>query len=177
MRSLKTYAVWALNAILLVCGSVVLAQSPAEEAVIIAFREYISRHLSSYEQDNRLNVYKLGCGWAKIYYKVEGEYSIDVQRTSSLISPYIGVCEFKLRRHYTACHPTKEGAQQDSRFVNTDANLHKHMYAYQDNKWVPKKREYYMVLPIIGNKWFSCDDPIVGEEEKGKRTTGGCIEK
>jgi len=174
MRTLKIYAVMALNAILLVCGSVVLAQSPEEAAVVTTFRNYISRHLSSYEQDNRLAVTKLGCGWAKIYYKVEGEYGIDVQRTSSLISPYVGVCEFNLRRHYTACHPTREGAQQDNSFVKTDVFLHKHAYAYQDNKWGPKKREYYAAFI---KTWFSCDDPIVGEEEQGKRTTGGCIEK
>jgi hypothetical protein len=89
---------------------------------------------------------------------------IDVQRTASLVSPYIGTLEFKLVNHYTAFHKTRKEAEADSTFVNSKAIIHKHTYAYQDGKWVPKTRKH----EDYGGM-YDCDEVITVGDNAGER--------
>jgi hypothetical protein len=151
------------------------AQSPDEKKVLDAFKSYISSHLASYKVNRRERVTKLGGGWVKEYYEPEPEYSINAERTSSLISPYVGSLDFVLVRHYTDFHKTREEAVADSNFVKHDSAKHRHTYAYQDGKWVPKVRKFYYGWPL--DKWFDCDKVITEGENSGAKDIQGCLEE
>jgi hypothetical protein len=100
---------------------------------------------------------------------VQSSVSIDVERTTSLVSPYIGTLEFQMVEHYTAFHETREDAEADSAFVNSQVKTHKHSYAYQDGKWVPKTRKYV----VNGLGMFDCDEVITVGDDAGERDLYG----
>src|SRR5580658_2587761 len=91
------------------------AQEPAANDPVKTFRGYVARYMESYKPDKHKMVTKdekrpasecKECtgGWVKRYFEPNEDYSIDVRRTDSLVSPYIGVCEFTLTLQMTAYH-------------------------------------------------------------------------
>jgi hypothetical protein len=68
--------------------------------------------------------------------------AIDIQRTSSLVSPYSGRLTFDLVTRYTAFHKNKSDAAVDSDFTQSKRVSHIHTYAFQNGKWVPQVRRY-----------------------------------
>ena len=56
-------------------------------------------------------VTKLRGGCVKELHRIEKNYSSEVQKTNSLVSPYIGICEFIIIRSFTDFHKTKEAAE------------------------------------------------------------------
>ncbi len=71
--------------------------------------------------------------------------------------PHWAVGEFNLVRYRTAFHKTKEEAAADNHYVANDETKHRHTYAYQDGKWVPKTRKNYLA---ILNSWSDCNEVI-----------------
>lgn len=140
--------------------------------VVSKFEKLLKTHFESYKTNPREKITKLGGGWAKVRYSLDGEYKYDVQTSNSLISPYVGNCEFKLKREYTKFHQTKEEAKSDSEFVNSDALLHKHYYSYTKEKWNITKRENE------GYKsWYDCNEKISIGENQGSENIHGCWEE
>lgn len=145
-----------------------------DKEVVDSFKTYVHRHLASYERNHHERATKLGGGWVNEYFEPDlDSTSIDVQRTSSLVSPYIGKLEFRLVRHYTAFHRTRGEAASDSKFLRSDVALHKHSYAFQDDRWVPKVRKY--VGPEEDE--YNCDETIRVGENAGERDIHGCLEE
>lgn len=132
-------------------------QSDAD--IVKSFKGYAADFIASYKTDRREYVGKLGGGWAKIYFEPSLDYGVDVRKTDSLVSPYVGVLEFTLIRHFTKFHPSESDAEADNSFVQTTSTNHRHTYAFQDNKWVPKSRENYSAFL---NEWFACEMPSDG---------------
>jgi hypothetical protein len=65
------------------------AQSNDEKKAVDSFKGHIQHHLDSYKKNRREHVIQLGGGWAKQYYEADVDSAeIDVQRTTSLLSPY-----------------------------------------------------------------------------------------
>ncbi len=98
---------------------------------------------------------------------------IDVQKTTSLVSPYVGTLEFQLVQHFTAFHKTRKEAESDSDFVGSRAVTHRHTYAYQDGMWVPKIRKY---VGYSGDT-YDCDEVVNTGENAGQRDLNGCLEE
>lgn len=174
---LSSGTTWAtgITAILLL---VVLAASSVpgqqdDEAIVASFKGYIAAFMASYKDNPREDIAKLTGGWVKEHYEPAGDPEIDVQRTGSLVSPYMGICQFTLRRHFTAFHKTKAEAVNDSTFVQSDETLHRHRYAYQDRTWVPTVREH---LGVAGDKWYDCNEVIQYGENAGAQNIYGCWE-
>jgi hypothetical protein len=136
-------SVFLFGMVILLMPSIFIGDEKADQDGVKAFKQYVSGYMTSYETDKREQVVKLGGGWVKMRFEPVGVPNIDVRKTDSLISPYIGVCEFTLARHYTAFHPSREAAQADDQLVNGGETKHKHTYAFQDGHWVPTLRQNY----------------------------------
>jgi hypothetical protein len=109
-----------------------------------------------------------------MYYEPDqSSATIDVQKTASLVSPYIGKLEFQLVQHFTTFHKTRKEAESDSAFVRSRAVIHKHTYAYQDGRWVPKVRKYVG----YNSDMYDCDEVINTGENAGERDLNGCLEE
>ena len=141
------------------------------------FKDYITKHLSSYKQDKRENITLLGGGWVRLYYEPESNYKIDVQKTNSLVTPYTGYCEFTLTRHFTTFYKNKEDAAKDSIFIKSDKTIHRHHYGFQENNWVVTSREHMMISSVMDNDWYDCNEVLQEGIEKGKSNIFGCWEK
>jgi hypothetical protein len=145
-----------------------------EKQIVESFTRYVQQHFASYETNRRERTSKLGGGWAKSYYRPDQRSaSIDVQKTASLVSPYMGTLEFQLVRYYTAFHKTRPEAERDSAFVNSRAATHKHSYAYQNGVWVPKTRKHVGYDGTL----YDCDEVITFGENAGEHDINGCLEE
>src|SRR6266568_6951357 len=156
-------------------STVALGQTASSDTQALeSFKRYIHQHLASYERNRRERVTKLGGGWVKEYYEPDtNSASIDVERTSSLVSPYTATLDFRLIRHYTTFHKSRAEATTDSSFLKSDAVTHKHTYAYQDEKWMPKIRKY------VGyeGELYDCDEVITAGDNAGEHDIHGCLEE
>lgn len=176
MRRLRKLA-WIAIVGLLVCPVVLAADEKAErEAVVSSFKQYVKDYVDSYKTDRREQVHDIqgrlgntGTWVIGSFGPVRDGYSIDIRKTDSLISPYVGVLEFELVGHETRVHASKEEALADNDFgPETEGFVieHRHTYAFQDGKWVPKSRQRY---DGIDKEWEDCV-PHDGCLESDKKT-------
>ena len=117
----------------------------ADEAQVVAsFKEQVKTDLTPiiatymnvapYIQYNNFNnTYK------KVIILCDGNYTIDVEKTNSLITPYIGTAMFYYTKVSTQSYKDKESALNDDKYVNKDIIYFKVIYSYQDDKWAFKK--------------------------------------
>ncbi|MBP2657786.1 MAG: hypothetical protein H6Q69_818 [Firmicutes bacterium] len=127
---------------------------PDEEMAITSFKETIQKHLHSYQDDPRIIVFSVSTDtkWLKSKCDIPYDYSYDIQKTNSIITPYTGYLIYKMRVLTTDNQTTKEAAEACNTFNNNDDNLfikYRILFSYQDNKWIPKKYEFN--IPILGN--------------------------
>jgi hypothetical protein len=148
-----------------------------EKKAVTSFKTYVQHHLESYKTNRREKVSSLGGGWVKEYFEVDaGSAEFDVQRTNSLISPYTGKLEFRMIRHFTAFHRTREEAIADTAFIHSDIASHRHNYAYQDDKWIPKVRQHR--AEAFGNtEWYDCAEVIEKGDNARQTDINGCMEE
>ena len=168
MKKLKVF----LLITILMISLLSFADQNSDANCVLDFEKRLEKHFKSYETNPRESVMMLGAGWVKKRYCLSGEYNYDVQRTNSLISPYTAICEFNLKRSYTDFHKTKEEAQKDNNFINSDETLHRHTYLFQKGKWNVSKREN--ATPF--GDWFDCNEVIQSGENKGLTNIHGCWE-
>ncbi len=160
--------------LVVLAGSLCFAQSD-DKQVVDSFKGYMQHHFDSYKTNRRERVTLLGGGWVKEYYEPDASSAtFDVQRTSSLVSPYLGKLNFRLRAHYTAFHKTREEAAGDSNFTQVSSTLHMHTYAYQDGKWVPQARKH---AGVPGTTEYACDEVVRVGPDAGQLDIYGCLEE
>lgn len=172
------------------------ARSDDERKAVESFKGYVEHHFGSYKTNRRERVRLLGGGWVKQYFTADvNSAEIDVQRTTSLISPYTGKLEFRIIRHFTAFHQSREEAMTDAAFPQTSITSHRHNYAYQDGKWVPKIRQHRAFdesaqavaawFNSVGDSasaqavaaWFDCAEVIKAGPNAGETDIEGCLEE
>ena len=142
-----------------------------EEQLTEKFKELVTEHLESYKTDNRQSLGLLGGGWVKKEYNVIAS-SYDIQKTNSVVSPYVGICKFTLQRSYSDFFDTKEAALQADNLTQQDSREHIHKYSYQDNRWIITERNN------VGSYGLTdCDEVISEGEAKGTDNIYGCWEK
>jgi len=163
---MKTRLQFAAFFVIFRCSLLALGQDASnDKQVVESFKTYVQQHFASYEHNRRERTALLGQGWVKEYYQPDqSSASIDVERTSSLVSPFVGTSEFKMVEHYTEPHGTRKEAEADSTFVRTKVVMHTHIFAYQDGKWVPKSRKH----EGYGGT-YDCDEVISVGENAGER--------
>jgi hypothetical protein len=148
-----------LAATFAVAVPVLKAQSEAESEIIKSFNKTVSDFIHMHI-DQRPTVVKAGCGWLKQYYEPSTDYRIDVRKTDSIVSPYLGVVEFIVIRHYTECHKTQGEAEKDDAFTDHLGNIepatHRDRFALQEKVWVLESREVYF---SPDTKMYPCNRP------------------
>ena len=154
------------------------AQSTEEEKVLAAFKGMVREHVESYKSNGREYVANLGGGWAKEVFSIDPtSVKFDVDKTSSLVSPFIGTVSFTLIRRYTAFHGTADEAGKDTVLIKKDSAAHTHSFAYQDHKWTPTVRMYRDLDGLLTGESFPCDELLTTGERASKEDIHGCLEE
>jgi hypothetical protein len=144
--------------VLLMCPLLRAQQEKTDrDAIVASFKQYIKDNADSYKTNPREHVVQssLDSHWRKLSFSFEPDYSIDIRTTDSLISPYLGICEFVIVSHTTAPHSSEAEAEKDNNFIEDRDVKHRHEYAFHDGHWVPVSRKQYQ--PLL-SEWFDCDD-------------------
>jgi len=131
------------------------AQSQQEKDIVKAFSKTVEEYIPSHFIKEPLPV-QVGCGWNKHLYEPSANHSIDVRKTDSLISPYIGTVQFVVTSSLTNCHPTEEEAKKDNAYRRFGTATHRYTFAYQEDTWVLKSRE---ILSEKGGNWVCSIGP------------------
>jgi hypothetical protein len=153
---------------LLLLGCSASKSKPPEDPVA-SFKRTVEDFLRIYKQSNLEEVFHIERfedlvpeGWKKDYSElVSDAYSVDVQKTDSLVSPYIGTLKFDTKMHFSNLQDSEKGARDTQIFADdSDPNVHNHVhtYAYQDGAWVVKSRKQNIHLSSIDDKWTDCKD-------------------
>lgn len=169
--------VLAMSLAILIAGLCFGNQQSAPDFVS-SFKEIAAKHIASYQTDHRVSVGEFGnpARWRREWFDVEPKYAVDVQSTNSLISPYVGVFEFRLRRYLSKMWDRKEDAEKDTTPTNVSLVKHRHTFAYQDKKWVVTKREHFNeeLSPVDSlNTWRDCEEVL----PNGQTNIFGCFEE
>ena len=139
--------------LMIIPGAAVLSQQ-SDADIVASFKKHLTDYVADYKTNRRDEVRESSGGWRRNYYEIEENYSIDLRKTDSLISPYVGTASFVFIMHSTSFHNTKAEAEADNNFISPLPLKHRHVYAYQDGAWVLTKREEY--IAVLGD-WFDCD--------------------
>ena len=97
--------------------------------------------------------------YAKSSFEPSIDYKVDVRKTESLVSPYVGTVLFKWNERYSDCQDTREKAQAQTDLKHSDSLSYRYTYAFQDGKWVSTEAEVGSVSADNGSfYWESCAD-------------------
>lgn len=153
------------------------AQVSEEQKALDSFRTLVRRHVDSYKPNGREHVTKLGGGWTKERFTLDGTSAkFDVEKTSSLVSPFIGTLKFTLIRSLTAFHSTEPEAAADTVFIGRDTSVHNHEFAYQDHQWQPTSRQYRDIGSVLDGS-YPCDELLMKKEKPSEQDVHGCLEE
>lgn len=153
------------------------AQSPEEQKVLDSFKSLVRHHVDSYKQNGRVHITKLSGGWAKERFTLEpASTKFDVERTSSLVSPFAGTLTFTLTRSLSDFHETEADAAADTIFIRDEVAVHKHVFAYQDREWQPTDRRYKIIGSVLKGD-FPCDELLVKGRTLAEKDIHGCLEE
>ncbi|KAF0216763.1 MAG: hypothetical protein FD174_3586 [Geobacteraceae bacterium] len=137
---MKRFLVFFILALSLLLCSKVFALTDTE--VVDSFKQYVSDEMKkvfvSYE-GTHYNVSYVESNlnfWFKSYHKIDQNYKIDVEKTTSLISPYVGTLQVEVYYNTSDKFPTKKTAEQATTYKVHSIQTFKITLAYQENKWV-----------------------------------------
>jgi hypothetical protein len=138
-------------------ATVLTAYAQLEANALASFKKETSAYMAHYKKYMMTTMVSgEGDKWLKISLEAS-DFSIDVRKTDSLVSPYIGTLDFTVTIRFTANHETRAEAEADSSFVGDSGKgiiePHKHIYAFQDGKWVSKSRQQYNT---VHKEWEDC---------------------
>ncbi len=125
-----------------------------------SFKIYSQEFLNSYDKDKRESVMQLGGGWVKLSFRRHDVFHYDVEKTTSLVSPYTAYLTFVIFRTQSIHHATKEEATLSKIFPYADTTFHKHNYTFENSHWVVKNRQ--MKYAFDANEWSDCEKTIDG---------------
>jgi hypothetical protein len=97
-------------------------------------------------------------GWYMEKDELPSSYSINVEKTESLVSPYLGTAEFSVTGNTSYAKNSKEEALDATQFKNSYAIVHRLLYAYQNGSWVLKSEKCFEYDGTEeGHVWGGCD--------------------
>src|ERR1019366_1066665 len=113
-----------LAALVLLSPSVFAADEKAEQDAVKKFKQYVSDLITHYksQKHERIESDPPVCvfvdrplqGYARVAYEVGTYEIVDVRKTDSLITPYVGILELAWDSHYSSCQDTEEKAKAES---------------------------------------------------------------
>jgi hypothetical protein len=164
-----------------------------EDAALTSFKALVNRHIDSYKPNGRISVRKGTDGWIRERFVLDtASVTFDVERTNSLVSPYVGTLSFTLAQAVTPQHKMEAEAAADNFMVldAVDTTTHKHAFSYQDQQWRPKTRTYHhslaqmtpeqrrsdsLVRVLSGE--FPCDEFLHKKATAAEQDSHGCLEE
>lgn len=173
MASAKT----TLSVLLLALGvAALLHAQTADEVALSSFKSLVHRHAESYKPNGREHVTQLAGGWVKENFTIDADsLKFDVEKTSSLVSPYVGTVSFMIIRHVTNFHSEPSDAAADNVFTKRFPYSHKHIFGYQENAWRPTSRTHYQVDHPAFNG--DCDVFLGKKKLPSDQDNYGCLEE
>lgn len=133
-------------------------QVQQDQKALESFKALVRHHVDSYKPNGREHVF-VGLIfegknlWIKDRFTIDPtSVNFDVQKTSSLVSPFVGTLTFTITITRTSLHPTKAEAAVDTDCSHeTEVFLHRHVFVYQDSQWRPKSRQHR-----VEGEWRDC---------------------
>jgi len=96
-------------------------------------------------------------GWLSEQDEVSPNYSVNVEKTDSLVSPYLGTVEFPVTGSRSHLQNSKEEALEATQVEKSYSVNHRLVYAYQNGQWVFKSEKcYYYDITVDGSTWRDC---------------------
>jgi hypothetical protein len=140
---------------------------PTEDPVA-SFKQKVGDFVNTYKQSKHEEVFHIDRfedvvaeGWRKGSSElVPDSYLVDVEKTDSLVSPYIGTLKFDTKMFVSNLQDSEKGARETQIFTNTNhpyVHNHLHTYSYQDGAWVVKSRKQRS-QDIDEDTWKDCKD-------------------
>lgn len=152
---------------------------PNDTEILNSFKQYVDTEMqkvfATYEGNHNRIAYQVRFDispqenpkevWFKSTEKINKAFKIDLQRTTSLISPYVGTLEVDKYTEFSSDYPTEVAAKMsfDTRYIQWD--LYKFTVAYQENQWVitglTLKKQNYDAANLSSNSIFytlKCSD-------------------
>lgn len=121
--------------------------SSEDQSAISSFKDVVQKHMDSYIDDPRILVFNLNPDWLKTK-AVVSNASFDVQRTNSIVSPYVGIMVYNMSVG-SIKKSTKEAVENDNNFqYDLPDYLCRITFSYQNEKWVPTR--YQFEIPKMG---------------------------
>ena len=153
------------------------AQPSKEQNALDSFRSLVRHHADSYKPNGREYVGKSEDGWMKGVFILDlASVKFDVEKTSSLVSPFIGILTFTLAYSFSRVHSTEAEAAADMVLRKAFTTIHKHSFAYQEDKWEAKVREYHTVASVSRGD-FPCDELLLSGSTQWEKDVHGCLEE
>jgi hypothetical protein len=149
---------------MLVMGCAKKPKPSEEEQAVASFKQTAANYVATYKQSKHEEVYHLDAsfaahtpeGWRKSYSELASDvYSVDVQKTDSLVSPYVGTLEFHTNLYVSELYGSQDAASQTTDFPAkpNDVRRHLHTYAYQNGAWVLQSRKQF-----VYDEWQDCPE-------------------
>jgi hypothetical protein len=140
------------------------AKLSEEEQAVASFKQIADNFVRGYKQTRHEETYHMDAsivmhtpeGWRKSYSELASDdYSVDVRKTDSLVSPYIGTLEFQTKVYVSELYSSQDAASQTTDFPTTpsDVRRHLHTYAYQNGAWVLQSRKQF-----VDEDWQDCPE-------------------
>lgn len=163
MKPLKTLSIPAF-ALLWTLGQVSChkgPQKPEAEKLVDSFKAKVEADLLSHK--SRKDVWPQTetkyeeAGWYLVQVEAPDTFSMNVEKTDSIVSPYLGTAEFPVTGNVSYPKNSKEEALEATEFKSSYAIKHKLTYAYQSGEWVFKSEQCYDYDVIAeGHIWRNC---------------------
>lgn len=174
----KVISFYCVILFLLISTFVSVAAASEDTDAVNSFKQYASDNVLKIKETYKGNHYRVSyiqkdnypnsppAYWLKISSDVDSNYKIDVQKTTSLISPYIGTLEITRNNVFYRHAATRELAEitTDIDKVTTDVT-YKFTVAFQDGNW--NVTSAVMYDPFLG-RWFNTKTLDVFEELRCK---------
>jgi hypothetical protein len=164
----------------LVCAllgaSVSHAQSGDETKVLESFKRLVQQRREVY-QKGRVYINPVEGSFVRLSFRLDPmSIKFDLQKTSSLVSPYVGEIEFILITDFSPRHNTADDASADKSVQIADTVRHKHTFAYQEGQGAPTVRKHQSIGWSTPEPWYDCDE-IIKRKKSGRKDFQGCLEE
>ena len=114
-----------------------------EEKALDTFKLQVAADIKAHQ--NTENVWYSGAfsdaSWYRGKVQLSDDFTYNVSKTDSLVSPYMGIAEVAATGHKSNAHYTKEEALTSDLFPAEYSVRHRLTYAFQDHEWVVKAEE------------------------------------
>jgi hypothetical protein len=163
-RALLRFEAIALCAVLQVSCHSSPNQPEKTEAqrIVDAFREKVDADLQAHK--GRKDVWPQAqtkyeeAGWYMEADELPSSYSINVEKTESLVSPYLGTAEFPVTGNVSYPKNSREEALEATQFKSSYTINHRLQYAYQNGQWVLKSEKCFDYdIMVEGHAWGNCN--------------------